>query len=194
VGRVVRAVGAAAPPPARILDLGCGTGVAGAAWALESDGRPLIEGVDQNGWAVEEARWTLAQLGLRGRARRGDLGRAAQALGGTAVVMAFTANELAAEARARLWPQLQGAARLLVVEPLARRVAPWWEGWRKSVLEAGGREDEWRFPAELPEHVAKLGRAAGLDPRELSGRSLYLRRAGRDQDTVRSAGVRDGRS
>src|SRR5262245_19244371 len=32
---IVRALRLAAPPPRRILDLGSGTGVAGAAWALE---------------------------------------------------------------------------------------------------------------------------------------------------------------
>jgi hypothetical protein len=176
--RVVRALGAAAPPPARILDLGCGTGVAGAAWALEADGRPAVEGVDLSGWAAEEARWTLGRLGLRGRARRGDLEAAVGSRDArTAVVLAFTANELSAEVRARVWPRLLESERLLVVEPLSRRVAPWWETWRQAVLASGGREDEWRFPAELPECAEKLGRAAGLDPKETTGRSLYFCRS-----------------
>jgi SAM-dependent methyltransferase len=179
VREVVRALGAAAPPPRRIVDLGCGTGMAAAAWALEAGGRAAVEGVDQSGWAVAEARWTLGQLGLEGHLRRGDLGSALERLEKrAAVLVAFTANELPDPSRASLWTRLLAAAqrgsRVLVVEPLARRVAPWWEGWRGQVLAAGGRADEWRFRAELPEQVAKLGRAAGLDPRELSGRSLYL--------------------
>jgi hypothetical protein len=179
---VVRALGAAAPPPERILDLGCGTGVAGAAWALEAGGRPFVEGVDQSGWAVDEARWTIAQLGLRGRPRRGDLLAAVGALGRrTAAVMAFTANELAEETRARLWPALLDAARrgarLLIVEPLARTAVPWWGRWEAEVAAAGGRSDEWRFPAALPEAVSRLASAAGLDPRERTGRSLYLSRS-----------------
>jgi methyltransferase family protein len=176
---VVRALGPAANPAARILDLGCGTGVAGAAWALEHGGRASVEAVDQSGWALAEARWTLAQLGLRGRALRADLRRAALPSGPAGVVMAFTANELTDEDRAGLWSRLRSAAErgtcVLILEPLARGVAPWWEGWRREALEAGGRADEWRFPATgLPEPVIKLARAAGLDPRERTARSLLL--------------------
>lgn len=57
--------------PARILDLGCGTGAAGAAWALAC-GAELL-GVDRSGWALEEAAWTWKTLGLHGTTRRGDL-------------------------------------------------------------------------------------------------------------------------
>jgi hypothetical protein len=64
--------------------------------------------------------------------------------------------------------------RVLVVEPLARFVAPWWAGARDAIVSAGGRADEWRFHVELPAIVAKLDRAAGLDHRELTGRSLWL--------------------
>jgi len=38
----------------------------------------------------------------------------------------------------------------------------------------GGGKDEWRFPIELPGITGRLGRAAGLDHRELTARSLYL--------------------
>ena len=41
-------------------------------------------------------------------------------------------------------------------------------------VEAGGRADRWRFTAELPERLRLLDRAAGLDHRELTARSLYL--------------------
>ena len=42
---------------AHILDLGCGSGAAGAAWATES-GRASINGVDKHPWATSEASWT----------------------------------------------------------------------------------------------------------------------------------------
>ena len=44
-----------------------------AAVALEAGGR--VEGVDRNAWAVAEANWTYNELGLRGRARPGDVVR-----------------------------------------------------------------------------------------------------------------------
>ena len=63
---------------------------------------------------------------------------------------------------------------MLIVEPVAGFVAPWWKDWRQAFEAAGGRDDEWRFRVELPAIVAKLDRAAGLNHRELKGRSLWL--------------------
>ena len=51
VREIVRAL--ALRTPRRILDLGCGTGTAGAAWALEAESRARLEGVDHSGWAVD---------------------------------------------------------------------------------------------------------------------------------------------
>ena len=179
VREVVRGVGAArAPVPRHLVDLGCGTGVAGAAWALECDPRPRIEAIDRNGWARAETHWTLKRLGLAGSVRRNDLGRTLAGRSGIAVAAAFTINELSAVERDAMLPRLLEAARrggrILVVEPLATRIVPWWPEWAAAFRSAGGRADEWRLRAALPERVALLGRAAGLDPRELTGRSLYV--------------------
>jgi trans-aconitate methyltransferase len=178
VREVVRALGTALRAPRRILDLGCGTGTAGAAWALECEPRARVEGVDRSGWAAAEARWTFARLGLDGRATRGDATTAALPAPPAGILAAFTVNELAEEPRRRLLARLLAAARagstVLVVEPIARRVTPWWPEWAEAVRAAGGREDEWRFRPELPARLALLGKAAGLDSRELTGRSLAV--------------------
>jgi hypothetical protein len=183
VREVARALRAAEPPPARIVDLGCGTGAAGAAWALEASPHPPVEGVDKSGWAAAEARWTLRTLGLRGNARAGDLDRAALPGRGAAIVAAFTVNELDEPARGRLLARLLEAAgagaRVLVVEPISKRIAPWWREWADAFSGAGGRQDDWRFPAALPETLALLDRAAGLDHRELLARSLWIGPAAR---------------
>ena len=93
------------------------------------------------------------------------------------IVAAFAVNELADGARqvllTRVLARIAQGDRVLIVEPLARFVAPWWECWRNAFQSAGGRADEWRFRAELPPIVAKLDRAAGLDHREITGRSLW---------------------
>jgi hypothetical protein len=178
VREVVRALGAAHPAPSCIVDLGCGTGVGGAAWALEAGGVPRVEGVDQSGWTVAEARWTLERLGLRGDVRRVGILRAPLPRRGEAALAAYTLNELAADTRdALLEPMLEAGragARVLVVEPIARGAAPWWGRWRQAFLAAGGRDDDWRFRPALPEVVARLDRAARLDHGELTARSLYL--------------------
>ena len=176
VREVVRALGTARRAPERILDLGCGTGVAGAAWALEAGGTPFVEGIEQSGWAVDEARWTLGRLHLKGSVRKGDL-RCARFPGpGSAIVAAFTLNEV--PDRDAFLPRLLAAGRsgcrVLIVEPVARRIAPWWSAWTRSFTAGGGRHDVWRFPADLPQNLAALGRAACLDPKELTARSLYL--------------------
>ena len=177
VREIVRALGAASAPLRQVTDIGCGTGAAGAAWALEA-GRCAVEGIDRSGWAVDETRWTLARLGLRGETRRGDAQTSALPGAGGAVLAAFTVNELGETEREVLRGRLLEAggrgARVLIVEPLARRALTWWPAWETDFSAAGGRADEWRFPVALPKLVAKLDRAAGLDHRELTGRSLWL--------------------
>src|SRR5688500_2101089 len=71
---VARAVGAGKELD-RVIDLGCGTGTAGAALALESTiaNGARVEGVDRNAWAVAEANWTYRALGLHGRATSGQI-------------------------------------------------------------------------------------------------------------------------
>ena len=96
VREIVRAIDSAssAGSIARILDLGCGTGAAGAAWALEC-GRCAVDGVDRHAWAVAEANWTYRTLGLAGRARQADVDRLAVRGGnGQAILAAYTVNEL----------------------------------------------------------------------------------------------------
>jgi protein-L-isoaspartate O-methyltransferase len=175
---VVDALGAATPPAAAIIDLGCGTGAAGAAWATAAGHSPTLLGIDRHPWAVDEARWTYRQLGLRGQARQGDLVRLPKIKAGTAVVAAYALNELPDSARSGLEGALIAAAgtgvRVLVLEPIARGVTPWWESTAARVTAAGGRVDEWRFPVELPPLLQLFDRAAGLNHRELTVRSLYL--------------------
>jgi len=178
VREIVRALGSWLAAPRRLLDLGCGTGTSGAAWALAGATPATVDGVDSSGWAVSEARWTLRQLGLRGEVTRGDAAGAALPKPPAGLLAAFTVNELPDDARLRLRPRLveaaAGGAPVLVVEPISRRASPWWPEWAAAFRAAGGREDDWRFRPKLPETLALLGKAAGLDAREVTGRSLAL--------------------
>jgi hypothetical protein len=214
---IVDAVDASRAAIDLVLDLGCGTGAAGAAWAVALDqaaggrreaeggkreaerqappvegGRQQIEGaerdargagprvlgIDRHPWAVEEARWTYRTAGLSGTARRDDILRARIEGKRRAIVLAFTVNELADTAREvvlrRLIRAAHGGAQILVIEPVARSIGAWWDPWAEAFRRAGGREDTWRVEADLPERVRVLDRAAGLDHRVLTARSLYL--------------------
>jgi SAM-dependent methyltransferase len=187
-----RAIAAALAPSLphvdRILDLGCGTGVTAAAWAMACDRAPAIEGIDRDAWSLAEAAWNWRALGLRGRTRRGDMldawrGRDARSSNirvrrAEAIVLGWSVNELAEPARAALFAALRAAsmngAVVLVIEPLARAAAPWWDEWARAALDAGGRVDEWKFPVDLPARLRDLDDAAGFRREHLGARTLLL--------------------
>lgn len=174
---VVRAIPAAAGVT-WLQDLGCGTGAAGAAWALEC-AQVRVAGIDRHPWAVAEANWTYRCCGIAGRATRGDLGQATVLGGqGRAILAAYTVNELTDQVRETFLRRLLDAhstgARVLIIEPIARRMSAWWDTWQHAFAAAGGSAAEWRFQVKLPERQRLLGRAAGLDPRELTARTLWL--------------------
>lgn len=161
-----------------IVDLGCGTGAAGSAWAMALDARPQVVGIDRHQWAVGEAAWTYHHFGLRARARQGDTVRAPLPTRRAGIVAGWLANELSEDGRAALRERLAEAqhqgATLLIVEPIARSVSPWWDAWVAAFDLPGARSDEWRFALELPAMVQKLTRAAGLTRQEVTARSLWV--------------------
>jgi SAM-dependent methyltransferase len=171
------------PPRARtmraLLDLGCGTGAAGAAWASACERPPAVIGIDRNTWALGEAAATYRAFGLSGRTRQEDVAALKLPTDPTAFLAAFTLNEMEDHARDALLERvLDRIARgrgdqVLIVEPVAGSVAPWWNKWRDRFESTGGRSDEWRVQIDLPAIVAKLDRATGLNHREITGRSLW---------------------
>ena len=176
VAHVVRAL--SAPAPSRIVDLGCGTGAAGAAWAVEAGRTPSILGLERHPWAVSEARWNYRQLGLRGDVQQSDVTRGMRLRHGDAAVAGWVLNELSHEGRTRVERSLfelrEPRVQVLVLEPIARSVTPWWEATAARVVSAGGRADEWRFQVDLPPLLRMFDKAAGLDHRELTARTLYM--------------------
>jgi hypothetical protein len=175
---IVRSVPQSTHRLEQLIDLGCGTGSAGAAWALEAH-RARVTGFDKNPWAVAEANWTYRQFGIDGRAVRQELGRTVLRAGPrVGILAAYAVNELSDDARGALLPRLLAAhrsgARIFVIEPIARRMAGWWAAWETAFVADGGAAAEWRFTIDLPARQRALGKAAGLDPRELTARSLLL--------------------
>lgn len=178
VREIVTRIDGATDGGSPLLDLGCGTGAAGAAWAAARRHAPAVTGIDRHPWALEEAARTYRAFGLKATTIRRDVKSLALPKRRHDLIAAYTLNELDDAGRDGLLTRLLEAAangsRALIVEPLARGVAPWWPRWQDRVEQAGGRGDEWRFRAELPPIVQKLDRAAGLDHRELTGRSLWI--------------------
>jgi hypothetical protein len=178
IREIVRALPDATTGNAALLDLGCGTGAAGAAWGIARTGRPTILGIDRHPWALGEAARTYRVFGLNATTRRTHLADLRLPKPPVDIVAAFALNELTEADRDQVFTRLvdrpRRGDRLLIVEPLARSIAPWWDAGRAAVERRGGRADEWRFRVELPPLVNKLDRSAGLDHSELTGRSLWL--------------------
>lgn len=157
-----------------VIDAGCGTGAAGAAFALGASEQPAVLGVDVHPWAVAEAAWTYRFFGLHGRATRGDLARL-RVPPRTAIVAAYALNEIAPDAREALLDRaVAGGHALLVIEPIARGITPWWDAAAARIAAAGGRADDWKLPLEMPERWRLLDRAAGFRRTHLTARSLWL--------------------
>lgn len=177
VQRIVEESAAVAPKPL-LVDLGCGTGAAGAAWASTAAHRPRLLGVDRHPWAVQEAAWTYRQFGISAKTIAGDVTDVHVPRGPASFVAAFTLNELPDDQRRKLLKTLLDRTAtgdsLLIVEPIAKRTVPWWSEAQALVERAGGRANEWRIPVALPSIVQKLDKAAGLRHDAITGRSLMV--------------------
>lgn len=165
-------------PRGLVIDLGCGTGVAGAAVAGRASPPARVAAIDSHPWAVDEARFTYGALGVRADVRRGHAARMRLPQDASVVVAAFVVNELNDADRQVLLASLRGAvargASALVVEPISLRISPWWKEWSNAFTAIGGRADEWRFRFEPPTLVQRLARASGLRPETLTARSLWV--------------------
>lgn len=177
VSLIVDALSLAARPARHILDLGCGGGAAGAAWASRLSPRAQITGIDSHPWALTEAAFTYRSFGLRADTRRGHAARVVLPRAADAAVAGWVLNELDDASRADVKSVLLDAARagkqVLVVEPIATRVSPWWGDWVRDFDAIGGRADEWRFRVELADLIERFDRAAGMRHDQLKARSLF---------------------
>ena len=137
-----------------------------------------VTGIDRHPWAVDEAKRTYRELGIHGQARAGDVGRLPPLRSNGAIAAGYVLNELSGPVRRQLEDQIVAYAakgtRVLILEPIARAITPWWDDTVARMATVGGRADEWRFRAEVPDLVARLGKAAGLDYRELRLRSIFV--------------------
>ena len=187
---IARVLGPGATAARTIVDLGCGTGVASAAWALDHPSRPSIRGVDRHPWVLQEAVWNWRRLELHGTTRRSDMvgvadqlaaPRASDALEGTTVLLGWSVNELDPALRTQLLAALIRAAgrgaRVVVIEPIARSISPWWDEWAAALgrLSGTGRADDWKFDVPLPPALDRLNEAAGFSARALSARTIVSR-------------------
>jgi predicted RNA methylase len=173
VQHIVREIGMTLRP-GLVVDLGCGTGVAGAAVAT-SGSRLGVVGFDTHPWTLEEARFTYKAFGLHGDVRRAHAAKTRFPKDTSIIVAAFVVNELKDGDRASLLETIKASrVSTLIVEPISQRISPWWGEWAAAFEQMGGRADVWKARIEVPPHVRRLAKAAGLRPEMLTARSLFL--------------------
>ena len=157
-----------------VADLGSGTGAAGAAWALRCSPPLRVFGYEIHPWAAAEAGWTYRFFGLDGVAKRADLATA-RIEKDAARVAAYTLNEVSSDVRRRILADaLSSASPLLIIEPIARAVTPWWNEAASAVIARGGRADDWKLPLDMPDRWRLLDRAAGFRRDYLTARTLWI--------------------
>jgi predicted RNA methylase len=161
--------------PGVVVDLGCGTGVAGAAIATSTTPPLRVFGVDMHPWTLDEARFTYKAFGLQSDVRRAHAAKTRFPTDTSVVVAAFVVNELKDADREQLLEQIrQSKKHTLIVEPISQRISPWWEQWAAAFITMGGRADMWKARIDPPPTVKRLAKAAGLRPDMLTARSLFV--------------------
>lgn len=185
VQHIIASIGATLTP-GLVVDLGCGTGVAGAAVAehlraLQGKEPLRVLGVDTHPWTLDEARATYKAFGLRHDVRRAHAARTRFPADTSIIVAAFVVNELKEQDRTDLLRDLTrsqesgiGNRRVLIVEPISQRISPWWDEWAAAFVKRGGRADVWKARIEPPPLVKRLAKASGLRPEMLTAKSLFL--------------------
>lgn len=185
IQHIVRELGATFAPGV-VVDLGCGTGVAGAAIATSTTPPLRVFGVDTHPWTLDEARFTYKTFGLHSDVRRAHAANTRFPNDTSVVVAAFVVNELNDHDRAVLLDNLKqlvqlkpdttegGRTHVLIVEPISQRISPWWNTWADEFTRMGGRADMWKARIDPPPTVKRLAKAAGLRPDMLTARSLFV--------------------
>jgi len=176
IDHIIREIGAAFDPGV-IVDLGCGTGVAGAAMALSAsagDAAVRVLGIDTHPWVLDEARFTYKAFGLKSDVRRAHAAKTRFPSDTSAIVAAFVVNELRDKDRAVLLDQFKSCRKhALIVEPISQRISPWWDQWADAFTKMGGRADTWKARIDPPPMIKRLAKAAGLRPEMMTARSLF---------------------
>ena len=91
--------------------------------------------------------------------------------------MGWLVNELEATEREELLGALlrsvEAGAKLLLLEPLAGGVSPWWSEWEPRFAGAGVAAGQGKWKVDRPAWVEQMDRASALDHRSVGARYFF---------------------
>ncbi len=101
-----------------------------------------VVAIDRSGFALSEARHTYAAFGLLAQTKRAQLPeRLPRPAPGDLWVLGWAVNELDERSRnalgERLVRAIESGVRVLLLEPLASGVVPWWPEWGTELARLG---------------------------------------------------------
>ena len=193
VAHIVQQLPAATANIATLVDLGCGTGSSGAAWAGACEKPPRVLGIDRHPWPIGEAAATYRAFHLTASVRQGDIANVGLPPGPVSILAAFTLNELpdgerddAAHAagrsggprRSRVDRRAARRFRGALVEPLARQV----RGRRRPCRRVA--------PADGASADRGQARSRGRSESPRNNRAIVMARAGLKACTTSCANTR----
>ena len=80
----------------------------------------------------------------------------------------------AAYVKAGFLAAIARGASFLMLEPLARGVAPWWDEWVEALGPHGVVAGDYKFDVDLPARLAEFSESAGFNNRVLSARVMWV--------------------
>lgn len=164
-------------PVRRVIDLGSGSGAAGAAVAAGLAAPPRLLALDRSGWALDETRETWRAFGLSGQVQRVELpAHLPRCSPGDLLCLGWIVSALEPASRRTLLRKLTAMVKrglgLLLLEPAAVSAEQWWPTLREQLAPYGIREELVRVSIRRPRFIQDMDKAARQDHQVIGARVL----------------------
>lgn len=166
-------------PFQRLIDIGCNTGVAGLTLCAQLPTITSYIGLEPQRWAAKKAKQFQLACAIPGKIFSGT-GLTWQPQKGDLILLSFVLNEMTESQRkvlhSKLLHHLEKGAGILIIEPIARHITPWWDSWLQSFLpwsySQANLQKAW--PVQTPQMWFESHHGAGFHHQRWKARSLWI--------------------